>query len=253
MGMAPPRALEAAKIARKGSQMFSNPSTRVLDLTPMTLDEARALLRQLLGSYPSAGATDPEVYVASLISLLTGYPLWAGQRAIEKTIDTSKFLPTRADLKPLIEDEVRVHRYAAEWDRHAEAQIAAQAVPLIAGPPPKPRPTYDELKEKYGPNWGLKGAEVDRAAKQAQLAQIQRANQVIIDRAHSAAGTTRAPPLSASPLLAARIAEQDATRAAIPPEPGETKPAYDGGRHMQRIGGLAKNIVEGSRHEEPAP
>jgi len=125
----------------------------------MTLDEARALLRQLLGSYPSAGATDPEVYVASLISLLTGYPLWAGQRAIEKTLDTSKFLPTRAEIKPLLEDQVRVHRDAAMWEAAAQRQaIAAQRAPVarIAGPPPAPRPTYDELRAKHGPNWGIR-------------------------------------------------------------------------------------------------
>lgn len=133
----------------------------------------------MLGSYPSAGATDPEVYVASLISLLLGYPLWAGQRAIEKTLDTSKFLPTRADLKPILEDEVRVHRYAAEWEANAQrlANTRAREVPKIAAPPPTPRPTYGELKAKHGENWGIR----DPGARATQMTRAQ-AYQSLVDK-----------------------------------------------------------------------
>ena len=49
----------------------------------MTLDEAKALVRRYLGSFPSLNLHDPEIYIADLCALLCGYPLWAGQRAID--------------------------------------------------------------------------------------------------------------------------------------------------------------------------
>lgn len=103
--------------------MSSTPSTLVLDLKPMTLDQAKALIRRLLGSYPQASATDPEVYVTSLITLLVGYPLWVGERAIDKVLDTSKFLPTRADIKPVLDECDPRRREISDWDNRVRGQL----------------------------------------------------------------------------------------------------------------------------------
>lgn len=128
-------------------------------LTPMDLDEAKALVRRYLGSFPSLNLHDPEIYIADLCGLLCGYPLWAGQSAIEKIKDTNKFPATRAEIKPLLEDNVRIPKYAEEWERGARAQIAETARLAIEGPAAAPKLTYEEMRAKYdGPNgekWGI--------------------------------------------------------------------------------------------------
>lgn len=126
-------------------------------LTPMTLDEAKALVRRYLGSFPSLNLHDPEIYIADLCALLCGYPLWASQRAIEKVKDTIKFPATRAEIKPLLEENVKLPRYAAEWERDAAKLIEDRAL-LLTGPTER-KLSYEELRAKYdGPNgekWGI--------------------------------------------------------------------------------------------------
>jgi len=128
-------------------------------LTVMTLNEAKALVRRYLGSFPSLNLHDPEIYIADLCGLLCGYPLWAGERAIEKIKDTNKFPATRAEIKPLLEDNVRIPKFAQEWESRANEQIADRSRLAIEGPAPAPKLSYEELRAKYdGPNgekWGL--------------------------------------------------------------------------------------------------
>jgi hypothetical protein len=107
--------------------MRFDPST--LSLTPMDLEQAMALVRRLRACYPSALLSDPEVYIAEVVALLCGYPLWAGERAINRVSETVKFIPSKAEIKPVLEDQVRAHRYAAEWEAGARATEARLAGP----------------------------------------------------------------------------------------------------------------------------
>ncbi len=165
--------------------MPSNVSTH--SLIPMTLDEAKALVRRYLGSFPSLSLHDPEIYIADLCGLLCGYPLWAGQSAIEKIKDTNKFPATRAEIKPLLDDHVRIPKFAQEWERDARAQIADRATLAIEGPAAPPRLTYEEMRAKYdGPNgekWGIANSGdrplVTRAKARADL--IAKVGQAVFD------------------------------------------------------------------------
>lgn len=137
--------------------MHSDLSTH--SLTPMTLDEAKALVRRYLGGFPSLNLHDPEIYIADLCALLCGYPLWAGENAVDKIKDTNKFPAVRAEIKPLLDESVRIPKFSQQWEAQARAQIAATAALAIEGPAAAPKLTYDELREKYdGPNgekWGI--------------------------------------------------------------------------------------------------
>lgn len=110
------------------------------------------MVNRLLGSYPSLNLHDPEVYIANLVTLLLDYPRWAGEKAIIKVKRETKFLPTEAELYPALEDQVAVHRRARAWEQNASAMLDERK--LLAGPV-VPRLTYDELKAKYGENWGI--------------------------------------------------------------------------------------------------
>jgi hypothetical protein len=91
----------------------------------------------------------PEVYLLELAVLFAGYPWWAGAGAIEVAKDTFKFPPTRAELRPLLEDQVR-------YVRRADEQLGKGNFSVLTVQPRGKRPTYAELKEKYGENWGIK-------------------------------------------------------------------------------------------------
>lgn len=163
--------------------MHSDVSTH--SLMPMTLDEAKALVRRYLGSFPSLNLHDPEIYITDLCALLCGYPLWAAEQSIEKVKDTIKFPATRAEIKPVLESHVKVFRYAAEWERDASRMIADHSKPVETGP----KLSYDELRAKYdGPNgekWGIANpdqtAKRERTPAQARASLIQQFGQDAFD------------------------------------------------------------------------
>lgn len=134
-----------------------------LTLTRMTKAEAAALLKRMLGSYPSLNLHDPETYMAAVCSLFMSYPLWAGEAAADKAMMEAKFAPpTPGVLKPHLEDEVRTARYVEEWNRGA-AQLAL---------PPPPRADEEthrafiaKRRTELGPNFGIGGTARDRAAE----------------------------------------------------------------------------------------
>jgi hypothetical protein len=146
-------ALEVATKPEREPPMHSANSPTTLKLTPMTAVEAAALIRRLLGSYPSLNLHDPETYIANMVTLLTGYPLWAGEKAMVQVKRATKFPPTEAELYPALESQVKTHRYAQNWARDAERMVEGRA--LIAGPPSPARETLDELKARHGENWGI--------------------------------------------------------------------------------------------------
>lgn len=163
--------------------MRSDVSTH--SLTPMSLNEAKALVRRYLGSFPSLNLHDPEIYIADLCGLLCGYPLWAGESAIEKIKDTNKFPATRAEIKPLLEDNIKIPKFAQDWERNAQRQIAETRL-AIEGPT-TPKLTYEQLREKYdGPNgekWGISNPErrAQPTPAQARAVLIEQFGQAAFD------------------------------------------------------------------------
>ena len=57
------------------------------------------------------------------MTLLSGYPLWAGEAVIEKVRTTSKFIPNISDIHPQLELAVKPLRYAAEWEAQSKLQL----------------------------------------------------------------------------------------------------------------------------------
>lgn len=124
-------------------------------------------MRNMLGCYPSLSLHDPKTYMANLVTLLSGYPLWAGEQAVEAVKKTSKFIPTHAELYEELDDRTKPFRYAAEWERGAQQLLDQRALPA---PDAGPKPTYEELRAKYdGPNgekWGISNPDRPWVARQ---------------------------------------------------------------------------------------
>jgi hypothetical protein len=153
------RVLQLVKRAGKNPMLSAQPSEPASrpTLEPMTKPEAMTLLNRILGSYPSQPIS--EVLAAEMMALLLEYPAWAGEQAVRAHLRSKKWLPKISQLAKALEEQVRVARDAAAWDAATRVSDAAR----LAAPPKPPRPTYDELKAHYGPNWGI--VNPDKTAK----------------------------------------------------------------------------------------
>jgi len=89
-----------------------------------------------------------------VIAVLSDYPLDIVRRVVDPRSglpSQSKWLPTVAEIKAALEQEmlpIRREEDRQERERLYRAQL----------PPPddrSQRPSYDELRAKHGPNWGI--------------------------------------------------------------------------------------------------
>jgi len=139
---------------------------------------------------------NPEYYIAEIAVLLAGYPQWAGEAALEAIKDILKYPTTRAELKPLLEDQVRYARTSAGEQTSEFAgrtfggrpvdDLTWLVVPLTARQKQQlldceaydnsirsdpTRPTYEELKKKHGADFGIgKGVKETPAQTSARWA-----------------------------------------------------------------------------------
>lgn len=134
-----------------------------LTLTPMTKEEAAKLLKRLLASYPTLNLHDPKGYMANLTSLLTAYPLWVGERALPQIKTAApEWPPAEGKVRRILEDVVRYQRYAAEWKEDAAHMIEDRREP-------RQKESYEELKAKYGPNWGITNPDTPRPPSRGEV------------------------------------------------------------------------------------
>ena len=106
---------------------------------------------RMTGFYPQSPASDPTVFLAGLVQLLSGYPslILENLLSVHSGIPAKfKFLPTISEIREECERIVGPYRYAAEFERGNHE--------LLGAPPAGKKPTLDELKAKHGPNWGFK-------------------------------------------------------------------------------------------------
>src|SRR5215472_2397899 len=165
-------------------------------MEPMTSEQARDLVSRYLKSFPSLNLASPEVYLLELALLFCGYPLWAGEAVIEQAKDSFKYPPTRSELKPLLEEQVRYLQAAAPEQTSEFAgrtyrgrpvdELTWMGVPLTARQKQQlldreaydnsirsdpTRPTYEELKKKHGADFGIgKGVKETPAQTSARWA-----------------------------------------------------------------------------------
>lgn len=94
----------------------------------MTDGQAALLVKRLLGSYPSLSLHDPETYITELVSLLTRYPDWVGEKAIELAkAESPTFVPSVPIVGKACKDAIGTTQtsltYAQEWDERARLQL----------------------------------------------------------------------------------------------------------------------------------
>ncbi len=121
----------------------------------LPLSQVIDLIEVLFGQFPHAKVDNPEVYIGAVASLLFDFPPEIVHRAVDPKRGLAvsfNYPPTLAQIKQWCETEMEPLRRATELE--ARRSEARRALP----PPSQPRntrPTLEQLREKYGPNWGL--------------------------------------------------------------------------------------------------
>jgi hypothetical protein len=105
-----------------------------------------------MGCYPSLSLYDPQVYVAELVTVLTGYPLDIGAEAIEKSKKESpKFIPTVPEVssETLLKSLRDASTYAQQWEEQSRRQLLERkAVENTSEPIEHRRRVGDRVKKQ---------------------------------------------------------------------------------------------------------
>lgn len=110
--------------------------------------------RLLLGCYRTGDANDPDTYVAAIAAILARYP----QNIITAVTHPASGLPVKCNWLPTVKEvsdacEAEIAPIAAReaW----EARLRDQLADRDRYEEVVPRPTYEELLQKYGPKFGM--------------------------------------------------------------------------------------------------
>lgn len=168
------------KIAVSSRQVLNSKSTSgtVGPILSTTMEAAQAATR-LFACYRKDEANNPEVFITAVAAVFGRYPLWI-VKAVSDPINgipsQIKWLPSISEVRSAcdalngydIRQKERDESLAKQRAESAEYKARQEA----------PRPTYDELKAKYGPNWGLQDHQEDLVARRRHLSEINRANRI---------------------------------------------------------------------------
>lgn len=157
--------------------------------------------RILLGCYRRDDAADPETYAGAVAAVLAEY----APDIVRSVTDPRSGLPSKQQWLPSVK-EVRdacevIDGHKRRMAERAEREREQLEARRIEQEKAARKPTLDELKAKYGPQWGLKVEEENKQAKARQMATLQEANRRAFVAECKEAGIS--PDSSVSPSLAA--------------------------------------------------
>jgi|SRR5579859_1013667 len=115
--------------------------------------------RLLLGCYRTGDANDPETYVAAIAATLARY----SEQIITDVTHPVSGLPSRSKWLPTVKEVFDACEEIADRDRQQVARERRIAEQLAAREEQERlaahKPSLDQLKAKYGENWGLTSRE----------------------------------------------------------------------------------------------
>lgn len=109
----------------------------------------------LLGCYRTGEANDPDTYVAAIAATLARY----SEATITSVTHPVSGLPSKKSWLPTVKEVFDACEELADYDRQQiarEARVRAQLAEREAADKlAAHKPSFEELKAKYGENWGL--------------------------------------------------------------------------------------------------
>ena len=107
----------------------------------------------LFGCYRTGDANDPETYVAAITAILARYP----EEAITAVTHPATGLPSKKSWLPTVKEVFDACEDSVEFARQHEARLKRirEQLEMRERMERGEHPTMEQLKEKYGENWGL--------------------------------------------------------------------------------------------------
>jgi hypothetical protein len=156
----------------------------------MSLSEAIERVGAILDCYPNGGQNAARGYIGALAAVLVTYPRCVTHKAADPLTGVPRdvrFLPTPADVIAWCEGEVAdLRKIVARDDDHRRAvgemrSLREASAKLVEDR--KARPSYDELKAKYGPSWGLGDSDEEiKAEQERHCGHVREANSRLLAR-----------------------------------------------------------------------
>lgn len=178
------------------------------------MSDAVEAVGKLVDAFPNGRSQAPKSYIGALAATLCTYPRQVAAQCADPlrgVARDTRFLPTIADIVAWCEREKAALQQIVDRDDY-NAELAKKARELQQqesehSAARKTRPTLQQMQEKYGPNWGISGAEKeDLIVKAARAETMKKANTLTFERECKAAGVD--PALGVSPTLAKLIEEK---------------------------------------------
>jgi len=156
--------------------------------------------RLLLGCYRTGDANDPDTYVAAIAATLARYSeaiITDVTHPVSGLPSKKSWLPTVKEVFDACEEHDERARHAIAREKRIKEQLAARAEEDRLK---EQRPTLEQMKAKYGENWGLtpRGPKEDpAAAARANAAALER-QQARVRAEYAEQGLTPPSPLALS-------------------------------------------------------
>ena len=109
-------------------------------LSDFEMAQYQEAARLLLGCYRSGDANDPDVYIAAVVRVLSGYPLDVVQRAIDPLTgipSRMKWLPTIPEIRTQCEEIHGIQRRIKEYEERSKQQLQERAARETSLPEPR--------------------------------------------------------------------------------------------------------------------
>jgi len=171
------------------------PSVSSPSIAPEKTEWITTQVHLFFGSFRKADADNAEVFSAGCVRLFADYPPEIVAYVVDPLTGLpgkSEWLPSLRAVKQALDER---HDDIARFERLAaieQQQLAERA--RLNNCLGQHRPTYDELRAKHGPNWGLTTvAERDDELRQRALALIAEANDRLRQRKAQFDRTTQNP------------------------------------------------------------
>lgn len=121
----------------------------------MTISEAIEAVGRMIRGYANRGSAD-KGYIGAIAELLCQYPRTVARDCADPlrgVVTTTSYMPTSADIVKWCEPKSSVMRGRVEWEERAERQLQERRE--FEQKQHNRKETYDELKARYGENWGI--------------------------------------------------------------------------------------------------
>jgi hypothetical protein len=166
----------------------------------------------LLGCYRTGDANDPETYVAAITAILARYPevvVTAVTHPVSGLPSKKGWLPTVKEVcdacdeavEPIVQNELRLKRIKEQLETREREERGE-------------KPTLEQLKERFGGNWGLRRSEKEKVPEinvEENRAEMER-QQARVWAEYEDLGMKPPSRLALSPTALREMSERDAAR-----------------------------------------